>query len=239
MLILKFWAILKWPWPIITTTLLRVRSVKQGLLKQCLRSWFDHKLITTTRGTAFQGTDDVSDISEAALNSLIEQLLLRVEDKDGQIWYRLVNDGFIPAILRANLDWWVEQDIKQAQISQQDVEQLGDVNTALAQFYEQVLATVLQNTDTSEIALRNWFDQQLITEAGTRSTIYCGPQETGGLANQVVTALEDQFLLRAEARAGGIWYELVHDRFIDPIQQANQAWFARQSPPHSGGPKMG
>ena len=61
---------------------------------------------------------------------------------------------------------------------------------------------------------------------------YVGPRpftraeasDTGGLPNEAVKQLSDQFLLRAESRAGGTWYELSHDRFVEPILKSNEAW---------------
>lgn len=109
-------------------------------------------------------------------------------------------------------------------ITRQDLSELGDVDKALAKFYEQALAKVIEQTSVSEIDLRNWFETQLITEAGTRGTVYRGLEQTGRIPNQVVDLLQNQFILRSEAKAGGTWYELVHDRFVSPILQANQIW---------------
>ncbi|MCB0154013.1 MAG: hypothetical protein KDF65_04385, partial [Anaerolineae bacterium] len=115
-----------------------------------------------------------------------------------------------------------------ADITQQDLVELGDVDKALGQFYEQALTRVLAQVNVSEIELRNWFESQLITEAGTKGTVYQGAELTGGIPNNAVTMLADQYLLRAEVRAGGTWYELVHDRLVLPILQANQAWRLEQ-----------
>jgi hypothetical protein len=60
--------------------------------------------------------------------------------------------------------------------------------------------------------------------------VYQGADDSAGLANEAVKLLADQFLLRAEVRAGGTWYELIHDRFIQPILKANQAWWGQQNP---------
>jgi hypothetical protein len=114
------------------------------------------------------------------------------------------------------------------QITSQDVQELGNVDLALAQFYEQALSETISQTNVSEIDLRNWFEMQLITEAGTRGAVYRGAQQTGGLPNQVVDLLIQKFLIRAEPRSGGTWYELVHDRFIEPILRANQTWRLKQ-----------
>lgn len=114
------------------------------------------------------------------------------------------------------------------QISQENLEQLGDVDEALAEFYEQAVAEVVDQTDVSQIELRNWFEEQLITEAGTRGTVYRGATHTGSIPNRAVDLLSSKFLLRSEVRTGGTWYELVHDRFIEPILQANHEWRERQ-----------
>lgn len=148
-------------------------------------------------------------VHERALGQFIEPVQLQVVCY--QLWQRL-------------------GDRPDAEITLRDLEELGDVDTALAHFYEQAIATVLQRTTASEIQLRNWFERQLITEAGTRGTVFHGTAETAGLDNEIVTQLADQFILRAEMRAGGLWYELVHDRFVSPILQANQAWRAAQDP---------
>lgn len=124
--------------------------------------------------------------------------------------------------------WENLKDRPAGEITLKDLQELGDVDKALAQFYEQALVKAIQASGVSEIDLRNWFEQKLITEAGTRGTVYQGPRTTEGLDNRAVEILAGQFLLRPEIRAGGTWYELVHDRFITPIQQSNQAWRLKQ-----------
>ncbi len=113
-------------------------------------------------------------------------------------------------------------------ISYQNLAELGDVKRALAQFYENIVATAVRKTDVLEVDLRYWFDSQLITESGTRRIIYRGQTQTGTLANQTVDFLVEKYLIRAEVRPSGTWYELIHDRLIEPIAQANQTWFSQQ-----------
>lgn len=109
-------------------------------------------------------------------------------------------------------------------ITDQHVQALGNVDKALADFYNMTITQVVYESKVSEITLRNWFERKLITEAHTRGTVYQGQDTTDGLPNEAVNLLADKFLLRAERRAGGVWYELVHDRFVDPILQANNSW---------------
>jgi hypothetical protein len=54
--------------------------------------------------------------------------------------------------------------------------------------------------------------------------VFRGRDSTGGIPNAAVDALENQHLIRAEVRAGARWYELTHDRFIEPIQRSNATW---------------
>ena len=115
-------------------------------------------------------------------------------------------------------------------ITEKDLQAFGDVDTALAQFYEAALSNILPLISETELALRRWFEEKLITESGTRGTVYQGGQNTEGMSNETVRLLANEYLLRAESRAGGLWYELVHDRFVAPILQANQIWRLRQNP---------
>ncbi len=114
-------------------------------------------------------------------------------------------------------------------ITVNDLQTVGDVDRALAAFYNEAIADVVEGKLVSEIDLRNWFNQRLITEAHTRGTVYQGAEKTAGLQNEVVNQLANRYLLRADRRAGGVWYEIVHDRFIPPILQANQTWRQQQS----------
>lgn len=113
-------------------------------------------------------------------------------------------------------------------ITDDDLDRLGNVDKVLIQFYEENLQQIIQQYGLTEQTVRDWFHRELITEAETRGLVHQGPQETGGLPNEAVKVLADRFLLRAEVRAGGIWYELVHDRFVDPILQSNETWYAAQ-----------
>ncbi|MEM7347515.1 MAG: hypothetical protein AAF485_25025, partial [Chloroflexota bacterium] len=197
-----------------------------------LRDWFDQILnaAANSGGAIKRGEDETAGLPNDVVDLFVTQFLLRSKNRSGEVWYELVHDRFIEPILQTNVTWWLTQGQAVSQISQDDVEQLGDVNTALSTFYEQVIAETLAETGTSEINLRNWFDQELITEAKTRGTVYQGQSHTGSLPNTVVEVLASQFLLRPEIRAGGTWYELVHDRFIEPIIIANQSWWDRQNP---------
>ncbi len=105
-------------------------------------------------------------------------------------------------------------------ISQADLP-LDYIDHCLIQFYENGLRQVARATSETELSLRQWFQEELITETGTRGTVYRGPTHSGRLTNEAAELLVKHFLLRSEMRAGGVWYELTHDRFIDPILKSN------------------
>jgi WD40 repeat protein len=100
------------------------------------------------------------------------------------------------------------------------LDECGSVDDALASYYESCIRKLVAEA-CSEADLRHWLETQLITREGTRGTVYSDGQTTAGLSNKVVAKLEEMRLLRQEPRAGVPWYELTHDRFIEPIRRSN------------------
>jgi WD40 repeat protein len=116
-------------------------------------------------------------------------------------------------------------------IQWEEVEEHGNIDRALTDFYESALDAAIRETGVSERRLRQWFGRQLITPIGTRGLAIRGPEETAGLPNTAVDLLEGLHLIRADVRAGARWHELAHDRLVDPILQSNQDWeTARETP---------
>ncbi len=109
-------------------------------------------------------------------------------------------------------------------ITRTDIETYGDVNQALAKFYENVLRKTKQETHVQESEIRDWFEKKLITPAGTRGIVFQDQEkgETDGLPNNAVSELESAHIIRGDIRAGSRWYELTHDRFVEPIQKSNE-----------------
>ena len=125
---------------------------------------------------------------------------------------------------------WQSLPLNITTITQTDIETYGDVNYALARFYEKVLSETKRKTQVRESELRDWFEKKLITPAGTRGIIFQDQEkgETDGLRNDAVLELDRAHIIRGEIRAGSRWYELTHDRFIEPIQKSNENWRQRQ-----------
>ncbi len=85
---------------------------------------------------------------------------------------------------------------------------------------------VAANTGVSERSIREWFDRRLITPQGIRGQVLQAQGQSEGLDNRAIWPLIDAYLVRAEKRRGATWFELAHDRLIDPVRDDNAAWRA-------------
>jgi WD40 repeat protein len=115
---------------------------------------------------------------------------------------------------------------EQRLITVADVEQLGDVNQALAEYYAEWVAKAAA-AGAGEHAIRVWFTTQLITPDGRRNKVIAGTESSAGLSNAVIDVLVDAHLVRAEGSRNMIWYELAHDRLIAPVKAEYQLWSER------------
>lgn len=111
------------------------------------------------------------------------------------------------------------------EIDETDLASVGDVNQSLAEYYALSVAKAAQATGVPERSIREWFDRKLITPDGIRSQVRMGADVSDGLDNTAVQQLENAHIIRAEKRAGQTWYELAHDRLIQPVQDDNWRWF--------------
>jgi len=107
-------------------------------------------------------------------------------------------------------------------ISEQDRLDFGDVDQALERFYNSAMERAARESGISTGRIRRWCGAALITPTRIRSQVSREAETSGGLPNAVVDRLLDLHLIRAEATRGGIWYELAHDRFIDPVLRSNE-----------------
>jgi len=121
---------------------------------------------------------------------------------------------------------WSELPPGVTEILEEHVHALADLDTVLGRFYDDAVAAACAEARLPERRVRTWVQDELVTPGGTRSTVYRGPEKTAGLPNVALAALEDKRLVRAEQRAGALWYELTHDRLIAPIQRSNAAFAA-------------
>ncbi|HKY56146.1 MAG TPA: ATP-binding protein, partial [Anaerolineales bacterium] len=106
-------------------------------------------------------------------------------------------------------------------IREEDLQDVSDVSASfvsasLGKYYAMRVKAVAEAKQVNERKLREWFTEKLISPTGVRNMVL---QERGGkssgLENDVIQALPD--LVRAETRGGAIFYELTHDRLVEPI----------------------
>jgi WD40 repeat protein len=124
---------------------------------------------------------------------------------------------------------WERLPADATEIQQSHVEAVGDVDSALADYYVERVQAIAEETGVGEGVIREWFDRQLITEQGFRGQVLRGPagDGDGGDGDEVLRLLEDAHLVRGEQRRGATWFELAHDRLIGPIRASNAAWRER------------
>jgi WD40 repeat protein len=156
------------------------------------------KLVDDLRRIRVQRPDGVTD----ELGPNVEPVQLQVACR--QIWDRLEEDA--------------------TRIDVKDVEAVGNVDQALAGYYADCVGTAAGATGVSERALRDWFEHELVTPQGIRAQVLHGPQQGDGFGERAVRILTDAHLVRAESRRGATWYELTHDRLIEPVQEDNARW---------------
>jgi WD40 repeat protein len=110
------------------------------------------------------------------------------------------------------------------QIDAADMQEYGDTDRALIDFYESAVQQTAQQAGLKERDVRRWFDRQLITPLQTRGLVLRGESDTAGLPNAAVDLLERRHLISSDVRAGARWYELAHDRLIEPVLHSNRAY---------------
>jgi hypothetical protein len=160
--------------------------------------------------------------AEGVATQLVEDLTrVRVEISPGEV-VEVPGDSVEPVQLQVVCtELWRALPPRTTVITSEHVSSLGDATAALAHYYDNAVRGTARQVRLDSILVRRWISAELITSAKTRGTAYRGVLLTAGLPNPAVDELENRHLIRAETRAGARWYELTHDRFLRPIEQAN------------------
>jgi HEAT repeat protein len=118
------------------------------------------------------------------------------------------------------------------EITENHLETIGNADQALTNFYESCIRKTVETSGVAEVKLRNLFDERLITPAGTKGIIFKDVQkgQTEGIPNQATELLAGMHLIRLDWRSGSPWYELTHDRFIQPIRESNREFRLYKAP---------
>jgi len=116
-------------------------------------------------------------------------------------------------------------------ISFQHLQDHADIERMLGNTCSRAIAEVAAQHGLPTAELWRWVRTQFITELGTRSMVYEGISSTAGMANSIPRELARLHLLKAEDRAGSRWYELLHDRLIEPVRAGTRSWSAVDEEP--------
>jgi WD40 repeat protein len=160
-----------------------------------------------------------------AVEDLIRDLaMVKVQQADGSFVSEIgphVEPVQLQVVCQRLWDAMPEGDLS---IGPEDLRQFGNVTEALAAYYKDSVARIAGGDPAVERAIRDWFGEKLITAAGVRGQVLRETGASGGLANETIDQLRATHLVRAESRAGATWYELAHDRLIEPVQRDNAVW---------------
>ena len=165
--------------------------------------------------------------SHAAVSKLVNDLRqVQIQQPDGSMEVRL--GPYVEPVQLQVVCYhlWQQLPSDKMEISADDVSAIGNVDQSLAEYYAEQMASTAEKSGVKERRIREWFERQLITEGGIRGQVLMGQEESEGLDNRAIRILEDTHLIRAEKRLGATWFELAHDRLIQPVRSNNAAWFA-------------
>ncbi len=126
---------------------------------------------------------------------------------------------------------WDELPADTETIAVENLQAFGDVDAALAAYYDASVANVAGGDVRAERVVRDWFGDRLITAGGIRGQVLREQSASGGLDNGSVDRLVATHLVRSEQRDGKSWLELAHDRLVAPVRNSNAAWLEQRLHP--------
>jgi WD40 repeat protein len=166
------------------------------------------------------------DFSQPAVNKLINDLRqIQVQLPNGSLETR-PGPYVEPVQLQVVcFHLWQQLSPDKTQITEEELSSIGSVDQSLATYYATQVAAIAARANVKERLIRNWFEHELITESGLRGQVLMAAEESKGLSNTAIRLLVDAHLIRAEKRLGATWFELAHDRLIQPVRSNNTGWF--------------
>jgi WD40 repeat protein len=159
-----------------------------------------------------------------AVDKLVRDLsMVQVQQTDGSFVAEpgpYVEPVHLQVVCRRLWDAMPEDELS---IDLEDLEAYAGVSEALAGYYADVVRAIAQGDLAEERALREWMGRRLIV-GGIRSQVRREVGRTAGLDNAQIGKLLDSYVVRTEQRAGAQWFELSHDRLVEPVLRDNAAW---------------
>lgn len=157
--------------------------------------------------------------------------LLAVQSSGEMISSDIGQEQFVePVVLQVVCQslWDELEKVDISNIGVSEIEEYAQVNNALLRFYDDCVREAGQASNVNEQRIRDWFEDHLITAAGTRKFVHRSEIVQSGITEQVAAKLQERHIIRGERRENDLWFELVHDRFIEPIRESNKL-FLEQS----------
>jgi len=170
------------------------------------------------------------DFHEVAAQRLVRDLSqVRVKRPDRKVRKALgpyVEPVQLQVVCRRFWDAWCKKYPGADRITLEHVKdkELADTDNALADYYKESILSVAGGSTAKERALRVLFGRHLITRRKLRNQINQETLDDLGFSDAETTALVQTYLVREERRKELTWYELSHDRLIEPILRNNFAW---------------
>jgi hypothetical protein len=159
-----------------------------------------------------------------AVDKLIGDLsTVRIQQSDGSFVARQglhVEPVYLQVVCRRLWDAMPEDDLS---IDPEDIEAYAGISESLAGYYADAVGSIAKGDVAVERAIRDWIGDKLIV-GGIRSQVRQDAGSSAGLDNKLIEQLLDTYLVRSEQRAGANWFELSHDRLVEPIHADNERW---------------
>ena len=124
---------------------------------------------------------------------------------------------------------WSALPLSATEITEENLNTFGGVDRALINLYETSIAAAVHESGIREARLRRWCEEQLITPIETRGLVLREAAKTAGIPTRAIEKLESLRLVRVTLHAGAIWYELSHDRLIEPVLRSNREWLSSRN----------
>jgi WD40 repeat protein len=215
-------------------------------LKQTFRLDF---LSKETAGDVIQKTANLGNykFSPEALKRLVDDLaIVNVQEADGK--FQTVAGEFVEPLHLQVACQYIIQALPEGtmKIESHHLERTKNggprpetnVDEALAAYYRNELSQIAGGDKQKEKDLRFWIEEKLIDVNGVRIPVRQGVRTTEGLENEAIEKLSNAYLARKERRLNATWYELAHDRLVQPILIDNREWFDRNLGPIGKGCRL-
>ncbi|MDQ3012801.1 MAG: ATP-binding protein [Acidobacteriota bacterium] len=178
------------------------------------------------------GVDFTSEAADKLVNDLCKVLVAGPEGKVAEVPGLYVEPVQLQVVCRNLWVKWKERLAANTgkltdptKITLTHLDEVGDVNNALGDYYSLCVGEAARQSNVTEREIRDWVGTTLITSSGIRGQVLEDPHKGAGLDKTAIDALKNDYLVRPEQRRGVTWYELAHDRLIEPVTTNNKKWF--------------